>query len=251
MSFELDLTGQGAVVTGASSGIGAAIARGLSAAGASVLLIGRDSTRLEALREEIAADGGTATELAVDLCAPTAGARIAGTAIERFGRLDTLVHSAGLFLLAPAEESLEILDDQWQVNVRAPLALTAAALPHLREARGSVLLISSAAGLRGVPQAAAYCATKGAVELLSRSIALEEAANGVRVNTIAPGNVRTPMNHHLFEDPDYARSQIDATPLRRIGEVDDIVATAVLLASGRSAYTTGATVSIDGGVTAG
>ncbi|MEX1143163.1 MAG: SDR family oxidoreductase [Thermoleophilaceae bacterium] len=241
------LDGKVAIVTGASSGIGSATAVAMATAGAEVAIVGRSMDRLEATRERIAEAGKEACAIAADLTAEGAPAEVVAQATERFGGLDVLFNGAGLFELGPFEESLELLDRQWQVNVRAPFALTAAAMPHLRERRGAVIFMSSGAGHGGFSTGSAYCATKGAIELLTKALAIEEAPNGVRVNAIAPGNIRTPMNEGLLADPDYERAMIEATPLGRIGEVDDIAPLAVVLASDASSYMTGHSLLVDGG----
>jgi NAD(P)-dependent dehydrogenase (short-subunit alcohol dehydrogenase family) len=247
MSGQLD--GHVAVVTGASSGIGAAVAIALAEAGARLALVGRSVERLEATRARVAEAGAEVCVVAVDLTADDAPGQVVGQTLETFGALNVLFNGAGLFELAPFEDSLELLDRQWQTNVRAPFALTAAALPHLRPG-GAVVFMSSAAGHSGFATGTAYCATKGAIELLTKALAIEEAPNGVRVNAIAPGNIRTPMNESLLGDSAYERAQIEATPLGRIGEVDDVAPLAVLLASEVTSYVTGHSLVVDGGWTA-
>ena len=250
MTLEIKLDGRAAIVTGASSGIGAGVAQALAAAGASVTIVGRDAGRLAAVATQIDAVGGAPEPVVNDLRIPGSADKIVAATVARFGRIDALVHAAGIFLLAPPEDSVSLLDEQWAINVRAPYALTVAALPHLRAAKGSVIFFSSAAGRVGVPGATAYSVTKGAVEMMARGLAIEEAPNGVRVNAIAPGNIETPMNEHLLADRDYRAAKVEATPLRRLGAVDDLTATVVLLASGQAAFTTGASIAIDGGQTA-
>jgi len=247
MGLTVSLDDQVAVVTGASSGIGAHIAQTMAQAGARVVLVGRDLARLESGRDAIAAEGGEAHAVRADLEHPEAAQSIVDGALAAYGRIDTLVHCAGIFLVAPIDESLDLLDRQWPVNVAAPFRLTVLALPELRRTRGSVIFFSSVAGRIGFPGAAAYCATKGAIELLTRALAVEEAPNGVRINAIAPGNVETPMNAHLMADPDYYQAMIEATPMGRNGRVEDIAPIAVLLASGSAGYVTGESVLVDGG----
>src|SRR6185436_6382299 len=146
---------------------------------------------------------------------------------------DVVVAGAGVFRPAPfLETGLDSLDLQYAVNVRAPFALLQAALPHLRRSRGAAVLISSISGIVGAPNTAAYSATKGAVELLTKALAVEVAADGVRVNSVAPGNVHTAMNAHLFADAEYERAAIAVTPARRIGLVEDITGAVLFLASG-------------------
>jgi NAD(P)-dependent dehydrogenase (short-subunit alcohol dehydrogenase family) len=235
------------VVTGASSGIGEAIATAMAAAGAGVVLVGRDRERLAACAEAIEADGGHAASVAVDLCSDAAPAHIVDTALEHFGRLDVIVHSAGIFEPKPFEEStLESFDRQMNLNVRAPFALTQAALPYLRDG-GVVIFISSIAGHAAFPNSAAYCATKGAVELMTRALAVELAPQGIRVNALAPGNIRTPMNEHLLESADYEASMVERTPFGRVGVVDDIAPVAVFMASDAARYVHGASLLVDGG----
>jgi NAD(P)-dependent dehydrogenase (short-subunit alcohol dehydrogenase family) len=158
-----------------------------------------------------------------------------------------LVHSAGIFWPKPfAEAPLSDFDEQFRINVRAPYALTQAALPHLHP-DGSVIFISSIAGRVGFPSSTAYCGTKGAVELMTKSLAMELAPIGVRVNAIAPGNIHTRMNERFFESEDYNRSMIERTPFGRVGVVEDIAPVAVFLASDAARYIHGESILVDGG----
>lgn len=238
------LAGKVAVVTGASSGIGTAIASAMAAAGADVVLTGRDVRRLDDCCRPL---GESAAYVAVDLTDDAAPGQIVGTALERFGSLDVVVHSAGIFEPRPFEESsLESFDRQMDLNVRAPFALTQAAVPHLRGG-GVVIFISSIAGHAAFPNSAAYCATKGAVELMTRALAVELAPEGIRVNALAPGNIRTPMNEHLLESAEYEASMVERTPFGRVGVVEDIAPVAVFMASDAARYVHGASLLVDGG----
>jgi NAD(P)-dependent dehydrogenase (short-subunit alcohol dehydrogenase family) len=245
-----DLAGTVVAVTGASSGIGAEIARCVADAGADVALIGRDEQRLTAAATGVTDTGRTAHVVASDLTAAGAPDAVVSDVIERFGRLDVLVHAAGLFLPAPFEETpVEDLDRQWETNVRAPFLLTRAALPHLTSG-SSVVFVSSIAGHVGFVRSAAYCATKGAVELMVKALATELAPRGVRVNAVAPGNVHTPINAHLFADAAYEQAMLDATPAGRIGVVEDIAPAVLFLCAPAGRYVHGASLLVDGGWTA-
>lgn len=241
------LDGKVVLVTGASSGIGFATAEACAEAGARVVLHGRDEQRLARCAERV----GEHAAVACDLRGDDAPARLVGAALEAFGGLDAVVHSAGVFWPRPfAEAPLSDLDEQWRVNVRAPYALTKEAAPHLVERGGAVVFLSSIAGRAGFPGAAAYCATKGAVELLVKSLAMELAPHGVRVNAVAPGNIRTPMNDAFFESPDYERAMIERTPAGRVGVVEDIAPAVVFFCSDAARYVHGASLLVDGGWTA-
>ena len=240
-SFSLE--GKVAIVTGASSGIGFSIAEAMSEAGAKVVLVGRDEERLRRCAEHC----GEHRVVAVDLIADDAPAQIVAEALSAFGSVDSIVHSAGIFWPKPmAEAPLEDFDMQWRVNVRAPYALTQAVLPHLQR-DSSVTFVSSIAGQVAFPNSAAYCATKGAIEQLTKALAVELAPMGVRVNAIAPGNIRTPMNEELLKSKEYEQMYLDGTPYGRVGVVEDIAPLAVFLASDAARYIHGESILVDGG----
>ena len=237
------LDGKVVIVTGASSGIGAACAEAMSAAGAKAVLVGRDRERLASFASRC----GEHLVVAVDLLADEAPAHVVGETIAAFGRIDSLLHMAGIFWPAPlADAPLEDFDTQWRVNVRAPYALTKAALPHLGR-DSSVTFVSSIAGRVAFPNSAAYCATKGAIEQLTKALAVELAPAGIRVNAIAPGNIRTPMNEEMLKNPDYEQMYLDGTPYGRVGVVEDIAPLAVFLASDAARYIHGESIVVDGG----
>ena len=165
------------MITGAGSGMGRAISIAFAAAGARVMLIARDEERLDNAVAATAAEG-ECRSLQLDITSDDVPRILVDETLSEYGRLDILVHSAGLFLPQPFEGNpLGDLDRQWLVNVRAPFALTQAAIPHL-SAGSAVIFISSIAGIVGFPGAVAYCATKGAVELMSKALTLEYGAAG-------------------------------------------------------------------------
>jgi NAD(P)-dependent dehydrogenase (short-subunit alcohol dehydrogenase family) len=244
VSFRLD--GKAAILTGASSGIGVAAAEGMARAGARLLLVGRDEDRLARCAERVGEHG----VLAVDVTAAQAPQAIVQAALDAFDAIDVIVHSAGIFEPAPFEETTaESLDRQWLTNVRAPFLITQTALPHLRPG-SSVIFISSIAGYVGFPNSVAYCATKGAVELMTRALALELSPRGIRVNTIAPGNIKTPMNERFRAVPGYEEKMDALTPAGRHGEPEEIAAAIVFVASDEASFVHGASFLVDGGWTA-
>ncbi len=238
------LDGRVAVVTGASSGIGAAIAEAMAQAGARVALVGRDADRLAETRT---ACGDEHITIKADITGDGGPEGVIEATLKAFGRIDSIVHSAGIFWPRPFPESpVESLDAQWAINVRAPYAITHAAEPHLGEG-SSVIFISSIAGKLGFPNSAAYCATKGAIEMLVKSLSTEFAPRGIRVNAIAPGNIHSPMNEEFFESADYERAMIERTPAGRVGVVEDVAPAAVFLASDAARYVHGVSLLVDGG----
>jgi NAD(P)-dependent dehydrogenase (short-subunit alcohol dehydrogenase family) len=236
-----------AVVTGASSGIGAACARELVGRGAAALLTGRDPARLAACVEQTG-HPERCEPLAADLTEDGVPEAVVARCVERFGRLDVLVHSAGIYANEPVERAtLQTFDRQFAINVRAPYALTCAALPHLGPG-ASIVFISSVFGSVGLAGATAYCATKGAVEQLTRTLALELAPRGVRVNAVAPGFILTALNEATLGGPTEARRAVEAsTPAARIGDPGEIAPAVAYLASGAASFVQGATLVIDGG----
>ncbi|MGW4030052.1 SDR family NAD(P)-dependent oxidoreductase [Streptomyces sp. NPDC004838] len=244
-----DLRGKAAVVTGASSGIGADIARALGAAGCDVVLVGRSEDRLATAAKAVADTGAAHATVAADLREDEAAQNVVDAVLARFGRLDVLVHSAGVYAQASLEDTTdELFDEQWTINVRAPFRLTRAARPHLTRG-ASIVFVSSMSGRVGSPDDSAYCASKGAVELLVKALATELAPEGIRVNAVAPGNVHTPINAALLT-PEAEREVVATTPAGRVGEVADISPAVVYLASDASSYVHGASLAVDGGFTA-
>ncbi|WP_298796655.1 SDR family oxidoreductase [Pseudonocardia sp. 73-21] len=245
------LTGRTAIVTGSTSGIGAAVARTLAAEGAHVVVTGRDAARGDAVVKEIREAGGRADVVVSDLAGSYAGIRgFAAAATDVLGgRVDILVNNAGIY---PATRTEDLADDDLDamlaVNVRAPHVLVAALAPAMA-ARGDGVIITVGSWMArvGIPFAAMYSATKAADEQLTRSWAAEYGPRGVRVNTVAPGATLTPGN----ED---SRAVLDAmtasTPAGVVVRPDDIARGVLFLASDDAAMVHGATLDVDGGMSA-
>lgn len=237
-----DLAGRVALVTGASSGIGACAARHLAAAGADVVLVGRDDARLAATLADLRADGKHRTVQA-DLTDDGAIDDVVAAA----GPLDVLVQCAGVFGPTPfADITPDELDRVLAVNVRAPFLLARAALRVMRNP-SAMVFVSSISGHVGIARQAAYGMSKSAVDGLTRTLAVELAPRGIRVNGVAPGFTATPMNEHIRQDEAKVDRLRSATLADRLGTPDDIARAIVYLASDAAAFVYGVTLPVDGG----
>ena len=248
--MDLELTDRVVIVTGASSGIGEATALLLARSGARVVAVGRDPARLHSVVEQIVRDGGTAHPVTADLIDADAASAVAREAAERHGRIDGIVHTAGVYEPLPfADTPLDCLDRQWAIHVRAPFVMTQTALEHLSEG-ASVVFISSTVARSGFGGCAAYTATKGAVESMARSLAIELAPS-VRVNVLAPGFVLTPMvTSQIDANPPLEGELVKRTPVGFVGQADDIARAIAFLCSPQSRYVSGSALVVDGGWTA-
>ena len=235
------LEGQRALVTGATSGIGRAVALQLARDGAEVLVHGRDAARGAQTVKEIAEAGGKASFVAADLGVAADVQRLAG----EVGDVDILINNAGISLFGPtAEFDLGAFDKMFASNVRAPFVLVAALAPGMAvRGRGSIVNLSSMAGGVGLVGGAAYGATKASLEAMTRAWATEYSGSGVRVNAIAPGPVYTPTP----SGPEFITALGATTPMHRASQPEEIAEVIAFLASPRASYITGATVAADGG----
>jgi NAD(P)-dependent dehydrogenase (short-subunit alcohol dehydrogenase family) len=241
MTTQDNLEGQRALVTGATSGIGRAVALRLAHDGADVVVHGRDAARGAETVKEIAAAGGTASFVAADLGDVGEVQRLAGEA----GEVDILINNAGIALFAPtAELDAEAFDRMFASNVRAPFFLVAALAPGMvARGRGSIVSVSSMSGGVGLVGGAAYGATKASLEAMTRAWAAEYSASGVRVNAIAPGPVYTPTP----SGPEFIAALGETTPMKRASQPEEIAEVIAFLASPQASYITGTTVAADGG----
>jgi NAD(P)-dependent dehydrogenase (short-subunit alcohol dehydrogenase family) len=248
------LQGQAAIVTGASSGLGAIIADALADAGCAVVLAARREAELRAGAERITARGGRALARRADLRDPGHAEELVETALDAFGRLDGVVLNAGASAMGPAEsEDLAAFADVLAVNVTAQMALAAAgARAMIAAGRGGWMIAqSSILGRRAGsgPGVAAYTASKGAVEQLIRELARQWAPHGIRVNGLAPGFFPTAMNAPMVADEGRLAQLVARIPLGRVGAPADLAGVAVFLASPAAAYLTGQVIPLDGGMT--
>ena len=256
----MQLSNSVAVVTGAASGMGRAIALGYAAEGARVVGTDINEIALAEVVSEIERAGGTAESVVLDVSDPAACTRAIEGVVERHGRLDVLVNSAGIGLVKPlAEVTAEDWDRVYAINVRGLFLLSQAAMAAMkRQKSGRIINLASIAGRRGEAMVAAYCSSKAAVISITQALSEEGAADGVTVNAMAPGIVDTPFWREsdrrfaelLGKQPGQQFAEVVAKiPLGRAEQPEDVVPLAVFLAGEGSAYITGQTFNIDGGIT--
>jgi NAD(P)-dependent dehydrogenase (short-subunit alcohol dehydrogenase family) len=246
-SFRLD--GRRALVTGASSGIGLACAAALAEAGAEIVLAARRREPLESAVAALAARGAAAHAVVLDVGDPDRSAAV----VAGYGPFDILVNSAGIARHGPAvETTVQDFDAVMQVNVRGAYFLAQAVARDLVAAGrpGSIIQISSQMGHVGGVERAVYCASKHAVEGMTKAMAIEWGPHGIRVNTICPTFIRTPLTQATFDNPERRAWIEDRIKLGRAGELEDIMGAVVYLASDASALVTGTALRVDGGWTA-
>ncbi|MEQ8394935.1 glucose 1-dehydrogenase [Thalassobaculum sp.] len=248
MSDRFDLTGKTALVTGASQGLGAGFARTLAGAGAKVALAARQTGKLEALKGEIEAAGGSAAAVEMDVTDPDS-VRAAFDATEAaLGPVDVLVNNAGIAVTKPfLEMTVEDWDSVLDTNLKGCfLAGQEAAKRMADRDGGSIINIASVLGQSVIGHLSGYCTSKAALIQLTKSMGLELARVGVRVNALAPGYIETPINSDFFHTP-AGEKLVKGIPQRKLGQSEDLDGALLLLASDASAYMTGTVVTVDGG----
>lgn len=244
-----------AIVTGATSGIGEAIAEELAAQGYALLLVGRRHAEGAAFATRLSQGGTTAHFLRADVTDRSAPEAIVQAALESFGRVDALINNAGLLSHGTAEETSDAEWDQMMdVNLGAVFRLSRAALPALRQRGGSIVNIASDWALTGARGALAYAVSKAAVTQLTRCMALDHAAEGIRINAVCPGDTDTPMIAAGLTGDDRAAkiaSYGAQVPMGRVGTPQDVARVVAFLLSEAAGYMTGTLIPVDGGMTAG
>jgi NAD(P)-dependent dehydrogenase (short-subunit alcohol dehydrogenase family) len=247
-SFRLD--DRRALVTGASSGLGLACAAALADAGAHVILAARGREKLEAAADAIKSAGGSVETLVLDI----ANVGTLADKLEPLGALDVLINSAGIARHSPAiETTLEDYNAVADTNVRGAYFLSVCVAKGMMAAnkKGSIINLSSQMGLVGGIDRAVYCGTKHAVEGFTKAMAIEFGPKGIRVNTLSPTFIRTPLAEQTLSNPERLAWIESKIKLGRIGELSDVMGPAVFLASDASALITGTSLLVDGGWTAG
>jgi NAD(P)-dependent dehydrogenase (short-subunit alcohol dehydrogenase family) len=249
-----DLSGKVAVVTGSSKGIGKSIAMHLALQGAKVVVSSRKAPVCEEAAAEIRKAGGHATVIPCNISDKAQVEKLIAETRKQVGPVDVLVCNAASNPYYGPNEKLpdEVFMKVMQNNILSNMWLINLCLPDMRAKKdGSIMIVSSIGGVRGSPVIGAYCISKAADMQLARNLALEYGPDNIRVNTIAPGLVTTDFARALWEDPKNRERREQATPLRRLGQPDDIGGLAVLLAGKAGAFITGQTLIADGGTTIG
>ena len=245
----VSLEGRVALVTGASRGIGSAVAGALGRAGARVAVhYERSAEAAESVARRIRESGGDAVALPAELARAEDARRLVADAVERWGRLDILVNNAGIWKADRAGAGdVAVWDRTFAVNARGAFLVTDSAVPHLERRRGSIVFVSSTAAQRGEAGHAAYAASKGALISYTKSLATELGPRGIRVNCVAPGWVDTDMSAEPLRDP-VRRAEIDATiPLGRVAEPEDIAGPVLFLVSDLARHVHGEVLNVNGG----
>ncbi len=252
MSELFSLAGKQALVTGSSQGIGYALARGLAAAGATIVLNGRDETKLNAAVASLSAEGATVKALAFD-ATDHKGVRAAIDGFESAeGAIDILINNAGMQHRTMLEDfPAEAFEKLLQTNIASVFHVGQAVARHMiGRGAGKIINIASVQTSLARPGIAPYTATKGAVANLTKGMATDWASHGLQCNAIAPGYFDTPLNAALVADPEFSAWLEKRTPAGRWGNVEELVGAAVFLSSAASSFVNGHTLFVDGGITA-
>lgn len=254
--MQFDFSSKVVFVSGGTSGIGLATARLFLESGATVVINGRDEQRGKNALNSLADLSARCIFFSGDVTCITDCRTMIEQTCRQFGRLDILINSAGEYLEKSLADTKETEYDRiMAINMKGTYFLTQAAIPALKQTRGSVVSVSSDAGLNGNILCTAYCASKGALTLFTKSLALEMAPYGVRVNCVCPGDIETPLlARQIAVEPDSAvfqREMAGIYPLGRIGTAKEVASVILFLASDSATFVTGVAWSVDGGLTAG
>ena len=253
MSISLfDLNGKRALITGSSQGIGRALASGLAAAGAEIVLNGRDETRLSQVAKDLRGTGVTVHELPFDVTDHAAARRAVDSFEKATGAIDILINNAGMQHRRPLEDfPPDAFEKLLQTNIASVFNVGQACARHMIGRRaGKIVNICSVQTALARPGIAPYTATKGAVASLTRGMATDWGKYGLQINGLAPGYFETPLNQALVDDPDFTAWLENRTPAGRWGKVEELVGAAIFLSSQASSFVNGTTVYVDGGITA-
>ena len=249
---QFDLSGRTALITGSSAGIGLALAQGLAGAGAAVVLNARNQNKLQAAAQRLREQGATVHTLAFDVTDATAVADAVARIEAEIAPIDILINNAGMQKRAPLQD-FAMAD--WQQLMRSNLDSVfivgqAVARHMIPRGRGKLINICSVQSELGRPNIAPYTASKGAVKMLTKGMAIDWGPHGLQVNGLGPGYFKTELNQALVDNPEFSGWLINRTPSRRWGDVEDLVGAAVFLASDASRFVNGHILYVDGGVTA-
>ena len=244
-----DLGGKVAVVTGATRGIGLAVASGLVQAGAAVVVVSRNQEDCNRVAADLGAAGGTACGISADVSNREDVRKLVAEVLARWGQIDVLVNNAGTAVTKPAED---LTDDDWDrvlnVNLRGPFICSQEVGRHMISRRqGKIINMGSVLGFVAERQVLPYCVSKGGLLQLTRALALEWARYNIQVNALCPGYIETDLNREQLADERVRARILRKIPARRLGTVDDLVGAAVFLASPASDYMTGQCLIVDGG----
>ncbi len=245
------LRGKVAIVTGGNAGIGEAIAKAFTREGASVVITGRRQGELDRVINDIEKDQGKALAVAGSVTDESHVEETVRRTVQQFGRLDILVNNAGVGDFG--KRLHEIDDATWaqvlDVNLTGVFRMTRAVLPYMLEQRkGAIINISSVASLLGLPTLPVYAASKGAIDAVSRALAVDYAKDGIRCNVVNPGLIDTPMAAPLMSNPEQLNPILSHYPIRRVGKPEEVANMVLYLASDEAAWVTGGTFAIDGGM---
>ena len=248
----IDLTGKSALVVGGTRGIGQGIALAFAQAGANVVAVGRDPQRVATTTASIRATGVETLELICDATQPESVDMLFAAIDKAWGWLDIVVNSQGTTKKQPAHEvSDELLESLLDVNVRSVFRVCREAYLFLKESQGCIINLASMASFIGLYHSSPYSTTKGGVAQMTKALALDWAADGIRCNGVAPGWILTPLAEPILNDPQYGDPVKQRIPMGRFGTPEDVAGAALYLASDLARYVTGSILVVDGGVLAG